>query len=118
MIKESFKLTEPEAQLATGNLKWYSQMLLFFDDYLQAKNLTGCLISSRDIDDQTILQNDWPRGSKVITKELNFPWTKGFSRIMKLFCKTHQSINFLEKAKKNILDEFFILNPALSIFGP
>lgn len=83
MIKESFKLTEPEAQLATGNLKWYSQMLLFFDDYLQAKNLTGCLISSRDIDDQTILQNDWPRGSKVITKELNFPWTKGFSRIMK-----------------------------------
>ena len=39
MIEESYKLIGREAQLAPPNQKWQSQMLIFFDDYLHAKNL-------------------------------------------------------------------------------
>ena len=40
-------------------------MLRSLDDYLHAKNLRNCWISSRDIDDQRILQSDWKRGAKL-----------------------------------------------------
>ena len=40
-------------------------MLRSLDDYLHAKSLRNCWISSRDIDDQRILQSDWKRGTKL-----------------------------------------------------
>ena len=37
-------------------------MLQMLEDYLRAKNLKSHWISSRDIDDQRILQSDWMKG--------------------------------------------------------
>ena len=55
MIKESYNLIEREAQLATSNKKWHSQMLPALLDYLCAKNQRDQLTPSRDIGDQIIL---------------------------------------------------------------
>ena len=60
MIKESCNLIGQEVHLAKPKQEWYSQMLPFFDDYLHAKNPRYRLIPSTDIDDQRILQFDWP----------------------------------------------------------
>ena len=55
MIKESYNLIEREAQLATSNKKWHSQMPPALLDYLCAKNQRDQLTPSRDIGDQIIL---------------------------------------------------------------
>ena len=53
-------------------------MLHLLDDYLLAKNQRDCWISSRDIDDQRILQSDWMRDqtghtqTKVVVSDTNF----------------------------------------------
>ena len=38
-------------------------MLPSLDDYLHAKNLTDRLVPFRDMDNQSILQSDWIRGT-------------------------------------------------------
>ena len=50
--------------------KRYSQMLPLLDDYLHAKCLWECWISSRYIDDQRILQSDWTRGTTGCSTQL------------------------------------------------
>ena len=57
-------------------------MLPFFYDYVHAKNLWDQLTSSRDIDDQRILQSDWLKVFYVIMKKNNRFFT-GLCRIMK-----------------------------------
>ena len=44
-----------KVQLATPDQKSWSEMLPSLDDYLHAKNLRDCWISSNNIDDQRIL---------------------------------------------------------------
>ena len=44
-------------------------MLRFFYDYVNAKNLWDQLTSSRDIDDQRILQSDWLKVFYIIMKK-------------------------------------------------
>ena len=43
-------------------------MLPLLNDYLHAKTLTDCCISSRDIDDQRILQSDRKKGTTGLTQ--------------------------------------------------
>ena len=47
-------------------------MLPSLDNYLHAKNLTGWLISSRDIDNQRIMQSNWLKAFSAITEEPDF----------------------------------------------
>ena len=53
-------------------------MLPSLDDYLYAKNIRNHSIPSRDIDDQRILQSDWPRDttghtqSRVVNSDTTF----------------------------------------------
>ena len=46
-------------------------MLQTFDDISMQKNLKNCWISSKDIDDQIILQSDWMKGTTDNTQPKN-----------------------------------------------
>ena len=82
MIKKSCNFIEPEVQLITPSQHCCSQILPSIDDYLQVKNLRPLLISSRYIDDKTILQSDWLRAFWVITVEQDFSQKCSFYRII------------------------------------
>ena len=55
-------------------------MLPFFYDYVHAKNLWDQLTSSRDIDDQRILQSDWLKVFYIIMKK-NPDFSQAFAEL-------------------------------------
>ena len=52
MLKESYNLIGQETHVTTRSQKWQSQMLLFLDDSLHAKEITYQFTLSGGIDDQ------------------------------------------------------------------
>ena len=98
IINELCNLIGREAQLATPNQKWKSQVLPSLDDYLHAKKKKKKykLILSRAIDDKQILQSDWLRGGvghtwpKKIVSYATFPWWRIPSKKLKISIDSFQ----------------------------
>ena len=110
---KSGKVGHAWASLGMTIPKCHTQLLPFMDVYLHAKNQSDISTPSRDINNQRILQSDWPRAFWPKTRQPEFSQTCGFRRMIE-----NHNIFHLRTLWTNISWLNFSLKSKNPIFGP